>query len=301
MEHIEEKQEKSLCARLGWALLLVIIWANAWAFVLEFAYYGLGLAGLVMPDELYYMLGLVGHYIVSLPLAFLICRKVPRMPFSREKAGARRIGRWFVIGASMMLIGSWIGSAMNALAYSLAGKDAVSLIDEAFDIYPDTVVLLGACLIAPVCEEVLFRGLLAGRLARYGQKPGAFVSALLFGLFHANLSQFFYAFAIGILLAYAYYRTGSLAAPITLHILLNMYGTGVSILMPGWSMLVGLYSCSWLVLAVGGIVLLIRGRREQVWLHGPSEPSMRAVFGSAGMTLAIIATFVQLTLNFVLS
>ena len=51
--------------------------------------------------------------------------------------------------------------------------------------------MLSATLLAGVCEELLFRGLVAGRLARYVQAPGAFVSALLFALYHANLEQFF--------------------------------------------------------------------------------------------------------------
>src|SRR5699024_5291593 len=74
------------------------------------------------------------------------------------------------------------------------------------------------------CEELLFRGLLARRLARYGQRPAALVSALLFALYHANLSQFFYAFALGLLLAYAYFYTGTIKTPILLHMLLMRTG-----------------------------------------------------------------------------
>ena len=161
-------------------------------------------------------------------------------------------------------------------------------------------MLVGACLIGPVCEELLFRGLLAGRLARYGEKPAAFVSALLFGLYHANLGQFFYAFALGLLLAYAYFRSGRLRVPVALHMLFNLYGSGVPLLLPDSLGLLVLYGLSWLVLTIAGVILLARGWKRQAWAHGPCAPSMRAVFGNAGMTLAIVACFVQLALNFVL-
>ena len=58
-------------------------------------------------------------------------------------------------------------------------------------------------------------------------------------------------------------------------------------------MLPVLYGLSWPVLTIVGAVLLVRGRTRQVWEHGPCEPSMWVVFGSVGMTLAIILCFVQ--------
>ena len=298
---MEQNQEKKYCARLGWALLAVVVWAAVWQFALAFADQALAWGlGVVMPYGLYYLLALVGHYLVSLPAAFALCRSVPRTPLAPVPVGARRMGRWFVIGAALMWLCSLLGSSLNDLAYRLSGRAPVDLVSEAFSLYPTTVVLVGACLIGPVCEELLFRGLLAGRLARYGEKPAAFVSALLFGLYHANLGQFFYACALGLLLAYAYFRSGRLRVPVALHMLFNLYGSGVPLLLPDSLGLLVLYGLSWLVLTIAGVILLARGWKRQAWAHGPCAPSMRAVFGNAGMTLAIVACFVQLALNFVL-
>ncbi|MDO4269867.1 MAG: type II CAAX endopeptidase family protein [Eubacteriales bacterium] len=297
MEEIEAKRERGYCSRLGLALLLVIVWALVWQFALLLLD---GMLPVRLPDSVFYLLILAGHYAVSLPAAYALCRRVPRTPPARRPAGARRMARWFVIGAALMWLGSLAGTAVNNLAYRLAGREPVDLLSEAFDLYSPAVILLGACLLGPVCEELLFRGLLAGRLARYGQKPAALVSALLFGLFHANLGQFFYAFALGLLLAYAYFRTGGLAAPIVLHMLFNVYGSGLPTVLPAGDGPLLLYGLSWLALTAAGVALLIGGRKKQVWEHGPCAPSMRAVFVNCGMLLAVAACFIELALNFVL-
>lgn len=296
MEEIDIRQERRYCSRLGFVLLLVMAWAAVWQFGVALAD---SLLPAPMPDDVYYLLTLVGHYAVSLPAAYALCRRVPRLPFCKEPLGARRMGRWLVIGLSLLWCGSVVGSAVNDLAYSLAGRASVDLVGEVFGQFSLAVILLGACVLGPLCEELLFRGLLAGRLARYGQKPGALVSALLFGLFHANLGQFFYAFALGLLLAYAYYRTGRLAAPIVLHMLYNFVGSALPTLLPATAGAAMLYMLFWLAVIITGIVLLIRGRKAQTWLHGPCPPLMRAVFGNVGMTFAIVGCFVQLAVNFV--
>ncbi len=58
-------------------------------------------------------------------------------------------------------------------------------------------------LFAPVFEEILFRGLVLRILEPYGKKFAIFASALLFGLFHGNLIQTPFAFAVGLVLGYA--------------------------------------------------------------------------------------------------
>lgn len=144
---------------------------------------------------------------------------------------------------------------------------------------PLSVNIVCVCLLGPLCEELLFRGLVAGRLARYGQAPGAFVSALLFALYHANLEQFFYAFLLGLLLAYVYYRTGLLRVSVALHMVLNFFGAVVSLLLPDCAASDMALGAFWMVSVVLGVILLVRGRKDQIWLHGPCAPDMRAVFG----------------------
>jgi hypothetical protein len=53
-----------------------------------------------------------------------------------------------------------------------------------------------------------------------------------------------------------------------------------------------------MVSVVLGVILLVRGRKDQIWLHGPCAPDMRAVFGNAGMILVIAGCFVETALTF---
>ena len=51
--------------------------------------------------------------------------------------------------------------------------------------------------------------------------PAAILSALLFGIYHANMIQFLYAFPLGILFAWYYEKSGTLLVPVLVHISLN--------------------------------------------------------------------------------
>lgn len=295
MQENDLRQEKKYCSRLGWSLVLTLACVLVWQVLLMLA----GFAGMLNADATtYYLLVLVGYYLIALPLCYRLCRKVPAPPLTRRGATPRLLGRWFVIGAALMWVGSLIGSALNDLIYRIAGLQPVDMVTETFNMMPLPVVLLGACIIGPVCEELLFRGLLAGRLARYGQKPAALVSALLFGLYHANVSQFFYAFALGLLQAYAYFYTGSIKTPIVLHMLFNVYGSFVVFLLPDSGLLPVLYLFSWPALTAAGVILLVRGWKKQVWEHGPCAPSIQTIFCNIGMTAAIVACFVETALMF---
>jgi membrane protease YdiL (CAAX protease family) len=83
-------------------------------------------------------------------------------------------------------------------------------------------------ILAPIFEEFFFRKMLIDKTIRYGAKVSIILSALLFGLFHGNLNQFFYAFLMGGFFAYVYIKTGKIIYPIVLHAIVNFMGSVVS-------------------------------------------------------------------------
>jgi len=87
---------------------------------------------------------------------------------------------------------------------------------------PTLPAVIATCLIAPMVEEMLFRGiLLRGFLERYPRAAAISYSALYFGGAHLNVYQFFLAFLLGLLLGWLYERSRSLIPCMVLHAAVN--------------------------------------------------------------------------------
>lgn len=93
-----------------------------------------------------------------------------------------------------------------------------------------THTLLGAftiSVLAPVLEEVMFRGAIQGYMMRRFRRPwlAIVVAGLVFGIFHMNPVQVVYASLLGIIFGWIYYRTRSLLSVIVGHVLNNTIAT----------------------------------------------------------------------------
>lgn len=82
--------------------------------------------------------------------------------------------------------------------------------------------ILRIVIIAPIVEELIFRGIIMSGFTRnYNAVFAIFFSALLFALFHLNPWQFPAAFALGLILGWIRIRTGSVLACIAGHAIHN--------------------------------------------------------------------------------
>lgn len=82
--------------------------------------------------------------------------------------------------------------------------------------------ILRIVIIAPIVEELIFRGMIMSGFSRiYHPVFAIFFSALLFALFHLNPWQFPAAFALGLILGWIRIRTGSVLACIAGHAIHN--------------------------------------------------------------------------------
>jgi len=83
-------------------------------------------------------------------------------------------------------------------------------------------ILFLAVVVGPAAEEMFFRGILYGWLrARMGVGWGLVLSALIFAGLHASLMAFLPILGLGILFGWIYEQTGSLAVPVTVHLIHN--------------------------------------------------------------------------------
>lgn len=85
------------------------------------------------------------------------------------------------------------------------------------------LMIFSVVVFGPLVEEILFRGMIFGKLRRaFSFWPSAVISAVLFGVFHLNLVQGIYAGAFGLALAYIFEKTETLWGCYLLHALFNM-------------------------------------------------------------------------------
>lgn len=81
---------------------------------------------------------------------------------------------------------------------------------------------LATVLLAPVIEEIFFRGFLLPAFSKRSFWLGAVISSLFFGLLHFQLNVAIYTFIFGLFLSYMYYRLGSIIPGMLLHMLNNL-------------------------------------------------------------------------------
>uniref|UniRef100_UPI004056DFDF CPBP family intramembrane glutamic endopeptidase n=1 Tax=Acetatifactor sp. TaxID=1872090 RepID=UPI004056DFDF len=172
---------------------------------------------------------MVPMYLIGMPLLILLVKRVPAVTIEKHSMKVWQYLLSIVMCFCVMYGSNFIGVFITFLI-SLAKGSAVT--NQLMDITTNTslwINLLYMVICAPIMEELIFRKLIVDRTVRYGQGVAVVLSGLMFGLFHGNLSQFVYAFAMGMFLAFLYVKTGKLAYTIGLHMILNFFGGIISV------------------------------------------------------------------------
>jgi membrane protease YdiL (CAAX protease family) len=128
---------------------------------------------------------------------------------------------WIVIAA---VLGYAASAIYDVVKVPLGLQTNTDTLAEQIKVAPLTTLglLLAGALVAPICEEVFFRGfLLPGIASSMPIWSAVIVSSLLFGLAHADLGSLAPLIAIGLLLGVVRWKTRSLWPPIFLHTLNN--------------------------------------------------------------------------------
>ena len=82
-------------------------------------------------------------------------------------------------------------------------------------------LLVVACLLPAICEEVVFRGTVAMSLESSNKIVALLVSGALFSLFHAQPAQTVHQFVLGAFLTLLVFRSGSLWTSVIVHLFNN--------------------------------------------------------------------------------
>ena len=121
---------------------------------------------------------------------------------------------WCIIAAVGTIAPSlWLQSVLDFLP-DFAGEELLDFIQHRWG-------YLVVCILAPLAEEVVFRGAVLRTMLEHweGSKrwTAFIISALLFGIAHMNPAQIPHAFLMGVLLGWLYERSRSLIPCVVLH------------------------------------------------------------------------------------
>lgn len=101
-------------------------------------------------------------------------------------------------------------------------QDAVKMMRESKDELGVALMCFSASIVAPFAEETIFRGYLYPIAKKFGGPVAAMLfSSLLFAAGHGNVPLLLPLFLLGMLMAFAYEKTGSLWSSISIHFFFN--------------------------------------------------------------------------------
>ncbi|TMP97591.1 MAG: CPBP family intramembrane metalloprotease [Verrucomicrobia bacterium] len=112
---------------------------------------------------------------------------------------------------------------MEHLGRQAVPQTSVQVLQTSASVGPQIFLAILAVFVAPVTEELLFRGILYPFIKQRGYPNLAlWGTAVLFGALHLNLMTFVPLTFLGVVLAWLYDTTDNLAAPIFAHSLFNL-------------------------------------------------------------------------------
>lgn len=125
-------------------------------------------------------------------------------------------------GVVAWLVASAVTLAMVALLERLGLPAEPQPAEQAIATLEPWLVIVAIVVLAPIAEEVFFRGVAFNAwLAERGRRFAYIGSAVLFAAIHASLISLLPIFLLGLALAWVYRRTRSLLAPIAMHATVN--------------------------------------------------------------------------------
>ena len=263
-------------------------------------------------------------HLVAFSAVMLIGRKMECQSIVQHKMKLPQILGAALMCAAVVAAGSIIGSLVNmAVVLPFNGDPNTTALSELMMGSGFFWRVLTVGILAPIVEEVIFRKFLIDRTVKYGEFAAILASGLLFGIFHGNFSQFFYAFGLGMFFAFIYIRTGKVWYVIALHMLVNLTSSVITMfflqqldmegiqrlstmdatsqeaqelamqLLPGELMCFGWLAVLCLFALVGVILFIIAFAKKKFSLQETqcqvTEKKASAIWGNVGMILYMVA------------
>ncbi|MCG8541725.1 MAG: CPBP family intramembrane metalloprotease [Clostridia bacterium] len=156
-------------------------------------------------------IGVIGEVLINLLIVYWIVKRIRRkQEFNLKFEYKPKIKEYLF---SVLFLFAYLFIFSNSVGMLIEKIEVSQWVVEAFDemLMNPFVAFVSICIIAPVFEEIIYRGIILEQLSkRYSITTSIIVSGLIFGLIHFNLHQSVNAFFIGLILGFIYIKTNSL-------------------------------------------------------------------------------------------
>lgn len=158
--------------------------------------------------------------VIFLIVSIIVCWRIYRRDAVGHTVWIYHSPQYFLLLALIGILASHGLSALISLAAQGGMISTYQEIEENVFQASPVLVILQTIVLAPVSEELLFRGIIFRRLGNYipGFWGPALISSAIFGIYHLNLAQGIFAFLFGLLICAVYDRVQNLWAAIALHV-----------------------------------------------------------------------------------
>lgn len=234
----------------------------------------------------------ISFYLIGFPVFYFMVKKLPEGEKRESKElGIDKVIKLFLVSYSMVYIVNLLTNLIMILIATVKGSEVINPLVGVLEGSNWIWSLIFVGILSPIIEEVMFRGVMLNKLRGYGDKIAIITTAVLFGLFHANFSQFFYAVALGIIFAYVTLKTGTIKYSVILHIVVNLMGSVIlpALIGDGSNIaIVGAVGIVLLVIVIIGLVLLIKDRKNISLLDGEVKLEKGSIFNTVWINLGMI-------------
>lgn len=244
------------------------------------------------------------NYVLPFPILYYLMKRLETQNLEKQTISLKIFILYLSITFTLTWIGNIIGLAITTAignVFHTEVNNPVQMLINSSDVWLNLLLI---SIIAPIIEEIIFRKFLIDRTIKYGARISIILSAVIFGFFHGNLSQLFYTLLLGGFFAYVYIKTGRIIYTITLHIIMNLMGSVVSLFVAESAeallsgayttadlAIVSIYILIFLIALLIGVIGLLRykkarfnGTKTQIAIKDPIKTSLL----NPGMILLIL-------------
>lgn len=289
MENKLIKQKRILGLGLGVYLILMNLVMVGYQLVVEKS----GILNDSNKELLYYIGNAISVYVVGLVTLKLLFRKIEKVE-PTEKSNFR-LGK--ILYLIMITIGLGIGctlitNVVKSLIEQISGLSIGNRVADMMQKSSPTMMIIFVAILAPVCEELIFRGIFISRLRAYGDKTAIIYTAILFGLFHTNFMQIPMAIAVGLVLGYAVVKTNKLRYSIILHMVMNLISSILTICMQYQQIVIaGLISMIEMGFALATVIslpIILSSSRHKLNISNETKYDRKKLYFNIGYIFSVI-------------